>query len=269
MGCSTRPIKGTFGPALGATIYALLYRRARYKPPTGGSTACSTVNHLLNGRFAGHQHFLINSSKNKTDQSNYHHHHHGHFIANQQRRRRPHRRHPNSPHREHDIVLSPVCSNEKQVPETDPRDGLETSLSSEDGEHVQVLTERQLGKRPQETQEIQQGPRLDAVERNQRPQRNNSPPRRHHRSGMPPRQENVSQRRPPLERPPQPSKKRDRTPPPREGITSPTTKKGKTNDRPEQRRHSPQGLALMARCWRATQQGLARHAYVPAASGSL
>ncbi|MCI33215.1 hypothetical protein A2U01_0054432, partial [Trifolium medium] len=45
-----------------------------------------------------------------------------------------------SPHREHNIVLSPVRSNEKQVPETDPRDGLEASLSSEDGEDLQILT---------------------------------------------------------------------------------------------------------------------------------
>ncbi|MCI19020.1 hypothetical protein A2U01_0040175, partial [Trifolium medium] len=30
-------------------------------------------------------------------------------------------------------------------------------------------------------------------------------------------------------------------------TTSPTTKKGKITDRPEQRRHSPQGLALMAK----------------------
>ncbi|MCI85722.1 hypothetical protein A2U01_0107001, partial [Trifolium medium] len=37
----------------------------------------------------------------------------------------------------------------------DPRDGRETSLSSdEDGEGVQVLTERQREKRPQSTQEI-------------------------------------------------------------------------------------------------------------------
>ncbi|MCI46488.1 hypothetical protein A2U01_0067728, partial [Trifolium medium] len=83
----------------------------------------------------------------------------------------------------------------------------------------------------------QQSLRLDAVERNQRPQRNNSPPRGHNRSRTPPRQENIS---------PQTSKKRDRTPPPREGRISPTTKKGKTFDRQEQRRRSPQGLALMA-----------------------
>ncbi|MCI73994.1 hypothetical protein A2U01_0095258, partial [Trifolium medium] len=59
-----------------------------------------------------------------------------------------------SPHREHNTVLSPVRSNEKQVPETDPKDGLEASPSSEDGEDLQILTERQLGKRPHETQEI-------------------------------------------------------------------------------------------------------------------
>ncbi|MCI82259.1 hypothetical protein A2U01_0103533, partial [Trifolium medium] len=42
-----------------------------------------------------------------------------------------------SPHREHDTVLSPVQNNDKQVPENDPREGQETSLSSEDGEDVQ------------------------------------------------------------------------------------------------------------------------------------
>ncbi|MCI87851.1 hypothetical protein A2U01_0109136, partial [Trifolium medium] len=67
-----------------------------------------------------------------------------------------------------------------------------------------------------------------------------------HRSRSPPRQETVKQRRPALEQIEQPSKKWDRTPPPREGGTSPTNQKGKTVDRPEQRRGSPQGLALMA-----------------------
>ncbi|MCI63090.1 hypothetical protein A2U01_0084347, partial [Trifolium medium] len=38
------------------------------------------------------------------------------------------------------------------------------------------------------------------------------------------------------------------TPPPREGGTSPTTKKGKTVDRSTEHRHrSPQGLLLMAK----------------------
>ncbi|MCI42905.1 hypothetical protein A2U01_0064142, partial [Trifolium medium] len=113
------------------------------------------------------------------------------------------------------------------------RDGQETSWTSEDGD-VPVLTERKSGKRPQGTQEIsvntaqpttsvtntdlvavivalkqttealqsqsrridEQNLRLDALERNQRPQRNNSPQRRHHRSRSPPRQETVKQRRP-------------------------------------------------------------------------
>ncbi|MCI44954.1 hypothetical protein A2U01_0066193, partial [Trifolium medium] len=109
---------------------------------------------------------------------------------------------------------------------------------------VPVLTERPSGKRPQGTQEIsvdtaqpttsvtnadlavviaalkqttealqsqsrrldEQNLRLDALERNQRPQRNNSPLRRYHRSRSPSRQETVKQRRPALERIEQPSK---------------------------------------------------------------
>ncbi|MCI49125.1 hypothetical protein A2U01_0070368, partial [Trifolium medium] len=39
---------------------------------------------------------------------------------------------------------------------------------------------------------------LDALEKNQRPQRNNYPSRRYHRSRSPPRQETVKQRRPAL-----------------------------------------------------------------------
>ncbi|MCI54782.1 hypothetical protein A2U01_0076032, partial [Trifolium medium] len=65
---------------------------------------------------------------------------------------------PLSPPREYDTVLSPVGNNQEQllVDNTgDPRDGRETSLSSnEDGEDVQILTERQKEKRPQSTQEI-------------------------------------------------------------------------------------------------------------------
>ncbi|MCI80147.1 hypothetical protein A2U01_0101418, partial [Trifolium medium] len=58
---------------------------------------------------------------------------------------------PPSHHREHDTVLSPAVNNQEQLPvdnTDDPRDGRETSLSSdEDGEGVQILTERQLEKR--------------------------------------------------------------------------------------------------------------------------
>ncbi|MCI66591.1 hypothetical protein A2U01_0087849, partial [Trifolium medium] len=54
------------------------------------------------------------------------------------------------------------------------------------------------------------------------------------------------QKRPALERPQQPNKKRDRTPPCEDRV-SPTAKKGKQAERPEQRRRSPQGLKLMTR----------------------
>ncbi|KAK2399440.1 hypothetical protein QL285_049252 [Trifolium repens] len=134
----------------------------------------------------------------------------------------------------------------------------------------------QFGKRPQNTQEIpvasaqpidqptrtnflrilaalekntevmaQQNHRIEALEKNQRPQRAaNSPTRRHHHSRSPPRQEPAYQRRPALERIQPQGKKRDWTPPPHEGRVSPTTKKGKTVEQP---RHSPQGLRNMAK----------------------
>jgi hypothetical protein len=100
---------------------------------------------------------------------------------------------------------------------------------------MQVITERQAGKRPQNTQEIpvisaqpadqqtdfqrilalleennkliaQQNLRIEALEK-QRPQRAaNSPPRRHHLPESPPRQETARQRRPALERIQPPSK---------------------------------------------------------------
>ncbi|MCI27786.1 hypothetical protein A2U01_0048986, partial [Trifolium medium] len=88
----------------------------------------------------------------------------------------------------------------------------------------QILTERQSGKHPQNTQEIpvdwtrpivspsnpdlatilaalnktnellhQLNLRIEALERNQRPRPPNCPPRRHHRSRSPPRQEHVYQ----------------------------------------------------------------------------
>ncbi|MCI06128.1 hypothetical protein A2U01_0027184 [Trifolium medium] len=63
-----------------------------------------------------------------------------------------------SPHREYNTVLSPVTNDQDQLPVDntgDPKDGRETSLSSdENGKDVQILTERQLEKRPQSTQEI-------------------------------------------------------------------------------------------------------------------
>ncbi|MCI50035.1 hypothetical protein A2U01_0071279 [Trifolium medium] len=57
-----------------------------------------------------------------------------------------------SPPREFDLVLTPVGNDQEQISVDntgDPRDGRETSLSSdEDGEGVQILTERQREKRP-------------------------------------------------------------------------------------------------------------------------
>ncbi|KAK2376303.1 hypothetical protein QL285_077105 [Trifolium repens] len=172
---------------------------------------------------------------------------------------------------EHNTVLSPV---RQPIPESDPRDGQETTVSSEEDDDVQVATARQSGKRPSNTQEIpvvsaqpadqqtdfqrilallernndliaQQNRRIEALERNQRPQRaGNSPPRRQHLPESPPRQEIAKQRRPALERIQPPSNKRGRTPPPREDRISPITKKGKGVEQP---RHSPQGLRNMAR----------------------
>ncbi|MCI65857.1 hypothetical protein A2U01_0087115, partial [Trifolium medium] len=58
---------------------------------------------------------------------------------------------PPSPPREHDTVFFSAINNQEQL----AVDNTETSLSSdEDGEDVPILTERQLEKRPQSTQEI-------------------------------------------------------------------------------------------------------------------
>jgi hypothetical protein len=150
--------------------------------------------------------------------------------------------------KEHNTVLSPVRQNEQPIPESDPRDGHETSLSSEEDDDMQVLTVRQSGKRPQNTQEIpvasaqpadqptradfqriltalerntelmaQQNRRIEALEKNQRAQRAaNSPPRRHCPSRSPPRQETAHQRCLALGRIQPPSNKMGRTPPLRE-----------------------------------------------------
>ncbi|PNX63739.1 hypothetical protein L195_g061778, partial [Trifolium pratense] len=61
---------------------------------------------------------------------------------------------PPSPPPQHNTVLSPVRDNTIAThgPETDSRDGRETSVSS-DEEDVEALTERRTGKRPQFKQE--------------------------------------------------------------------------------------------------------------------
>ncbi|MCI30557.1 hypothetical protein A2U01_0051766, partial [Trifolium medium] len=68
---------------------------------------------------------------------------------------------PPSPPSEHDTVISPAINNQEQLPVDnagDPRDGRETFLSSdEDGEGIQILTERQLEKRPKMTPEKTMG----------------------------------------------------------------------------------------------------------------
>ncbi|CAJ2655614.1 unnamed protein product [Trifolium pratense] len=140
--------------------------------------------------------------------------------------------------------LSPVLITDLQaLPESDPRDGQETSWTSEDGDLVQTTEALQGQNRRMDEQNL----RLDRLERNQRLSRNNSPPRRTPTSQSPPRQETVRQRRPALERIEQPGRKRDHVSPPREGISSPNVKKGKIVDRAPPRRHSPQGLSLMTK----------------------
>ncbi|MCH98288.1 hypothetical protein A2U01_0019288, partial [Trifolium medium] len=203
---------------------------------------------------------------------------------------------PNSPPREHNTVISPGVNNQEQLPVDntgDPRDGRKTSLSSdEDGEDVQILMERQLEKRPQITQEKtvdktqspapltraditdllaalrstnetlhQHGLRITALEESIRSKRSGSrsPRRARPRSKTPPpRSQDTHNRRPALEQLQPPSKKHDRTPP-REDMVSPTTKKGKTIERSEQRRRSPQGLALMAKQGTSSSRNRGNH----------
>ncbi|MCI24651.1 hypothetical protein A2U01_0045836, partial [Trifolium medium] len=139
---------------------------------------------------------------------------------------------------------------------------------------VPVLTERQREKRPQFAQEItvdraqpptlitrddianlltalrsinetlqQQGLRITALEESIRSKRDTT--RSRSRSKTPPRRLEVHNRRPVLERLQQPSKKRDRTPPLEDRVSP--SKRGKSTERPEQRRQSPQGFVLMAK----------------------
>ncbi|MCI44055.1 hypothetical protein A2U01_0065294, partial [Trifolium medium] len=90
----------------------------------------------------------------------------------------------------------------------------------------------------------QQGLMISALEESIRPRsRSRSPRKIRPRSKTPPhppQRQDTHNRHPALERHQQPNKKRDRTPP-REDKVSTTTKKGKTIERPEQRRRSPQG----------------------------
>ncbi|CAJ2654489.1 unnamed protein product [Trifolium pratense] len=89
----------------------------------------------------------------------------------------------------------------------------------------------------------EQSERIAALERSRRRRNTNSPPRRHQATPSPPRPAAVKHRRPDLERVEVTPRKRDRTPPHREGRLSP----GKKGKHEAPRRHSPQGLALMSK----------------------
>ncbi|MCI35077.1 hypothetical protein A2U01_0056298, partial [Trifolium medium] len=78
----------------------------------------------------------------------------------------------------------------------DPRDGRETSISSdEEGDGVQILTERQREKRPSTNETLQQqGLRIIALEESMRSKRSHT--RSRSRSKTPPRRPDVHNRRP-------------------------------------------------------------------------
>ncbi|GAU39748.1 hypothetical protein TSUD_219910 [Trifolium subterraneum] len=110
-------------------------------------------------------------------------------------------------------VLMPVDDNDRPIPETDHRDGRETSPDSDDEDAVQFLSERKKGKQSQNA-------RIRALEDGQRQIlgyiKPSSPPRRAEHSESPPaRRAGTSQRRPVLERV-QPQ--RPRSPPRRKEI---------------------------------------------------
>ncbi|CAJ2638239.1 unnamed protein product [Trifolium pratense] len=165
---------------------------------------------------------------------------------------------PPSPPPQHNTVLSPVRDNTTAAHglETDSRDGRETSLSL-DEEDVEPATLANseittlIAALKQTTEAMQaQGRRLDeqseriaAMERIRHRRKTNSPPRRHQATPSPPRPAAVKHRRPDLERVEVTPRKRDRTPPHREGRLSP----GKKGKHEAPRRHSPQGLALMSK----------------------
>ncbi|GAU41925.1 hypothetical protein TSUD_25660 [Trifolium subterraneum] len=170
-------------------------------------------------------------------------------------------------------VLMPVDDNDQPIPETDHRDGRETSPDSDDEDAVQFLSERKEGKQSQiapgkpATTPQPNSPRvtenaalLDALRETIRTvnEQNNhiraledgqrqilgyikppSPPRRAERSESPPaRRAGMSQRRPVLERVQPQVQKRNRTPP-REDSVARTNKRGKAVALFEQRPRSP------------------------------
>ncbi|GAU44722.1 hypothetical protein TSUD_88060 [Trifolium subterraneum] len=170
-------------------------------------------------------------------------------------------------------VLMPVDDNDQPIPETDHRDGRETSPDSDDEDAVQFFSERKKGKQsqiapgksattpqpnsPRVTENAalldalretirtvnEQNARIRALEDGQRQIlgyiKPSSPPRRAERSESPPaRRAGTSQRRPVLERVQPQVQKRNRTPP-REDSVARANKSGKTVALFEQRPRSP------------------------------
>ncbi|GAU39254.1 hypothetical protein TSUD_71930 [Trifolium subterraneum] len=160
-------------------------------------------------------------------------------------------------------VLMPVNDNDQPIPETDHRDGRETSPDSDDDEAVQFLSERKKGKQsqiapgksattsqpnsPRVTENAalldalretirtvnEQNARIRALEDGQRQIlgyiKPFSPPRRAERSESPPaRRAGTGQRRPVLERVQPQVQKRNQTPP-REDSVARTNKRGKAD----------------------------------------
>ncbi|GAU21573.1 hypothetical protein TSUD_35360 [Trifolium subterraneum] len=167
----------------------------------------------------------------------------------------------------------PVDDNDQPIPETDHRDGRETSPESDDEDAVQFLSERRKEKhsqiapgksattpQPNSPRVTENAALLDALRETIRTvnEQNNriraledgqrqilgyikppSPPRRAERSESPPaRRAGTSQRRPVLERIQPQVQKRNRTPP-REDSVARTTKRGKAVALVEQRPRSP------------------------------
>ncbi|GAU34163.1 hypothetical protein TSUD_162630 [Trifolium subterraneum] len=170
-------------------------------------------------------------------------------------------------------VLMPVDGSDQPIPETDHRDGRETSPESDDEDAVQFLSERKKGKQsqiapgksatnpqpnsPRVTENAalldalretirtvnEQSNRIRALEDGQRQIlgyiKPPSPPRRAERSESPPaRRAGTSQRRPVLERVQPQVQKRNKTPP-REDSVARTNKRGKAAALFEQRPRSP------------------------------
>ncbi|GAU22037.1 hypothetical protein TSUD_309410 [Trifolium subterraneum] len=167
------------------------------------------------------------------------------------------------------VMVCTMRRNSEPIPETDHRDGRETSPDSDDDEAVQFLSERKKGKQSQIApgksaptpqpnsprasenaalldalrETIRTNARIRALEDGQQQIlgyiKPSSPPRRAERSESPPaRRAGTSQRRPVLERVQPQVQKRNRTPP-REDSVARANKRGKAVALFEQKPRSP------------------------------